>query len=199
VIEESDEDNPLVLRPSRSPPEPNLIPLGRHTIAAPSPAGEDNPSTDLPPESLLPLSSPIFQSLPHPTNGLPAYSAHLAHDELRIISTVHLDQNHPSAAFFSALASSSVHASTDAPPDPQAEQPGEWTTGGKKLRLSLTRGGQRMTGNESGPVYVKVGRSGVIEGRIEVGKVDHATSLEVAVSADSASLESADKADPRTG
>lgn len=123
-----------------------------------------------------------MQPLPPPISLLPAYSAHLAPEEIRLISTVHQDESHPSQAFFTALANSLVHAMPTPADDPQREQPGELQTGGRKMRLVLTRGGIRMNQNQTGPMYVKLGRGGRIEGRIEVGRVDYATSLEVSVS-----------------
>lgn len=117
-----------------------------------------------------------------PPNSLPAYSAHLGPQELRLISTVHLDETHPAASFFAALANASVSAGPVPPVDPQREQPEEYSTGGKKMKVFINKGGVRMNQTHTGPLYIKVGRGGRIEGRIEVGKVDMATSLEVAVS-----------------
>jgi hypothetical protein len=180
----SDDDDPLIPR-RPSDYGPRIIHARRNTIAvtapAPDPAAAETPALAL----SLPANGPAPFTVdlpPPPPNALPAYSAHLANDELRLISTVHLDQNHPAAAFFAALTASSIHATAEAPSDPQLDQTTELSTGGKKLKLTLSRGGYRASSNANGPVYVKVGRRGVIEGRIEVGKIDHGTTLEIAVS-----------------
>lgn len=180
----SDDDDPLIPR-RPSDYGPRIIHARRNTIAVTAPA-RDPPAAETPALGLsLPTNGPTPFTVdlpPPPPNALPAYSAHLANDELRLISTVHLDQNHPAAAFFAALTASSIHATAEPPSDPQLDQTTELSTGGKKLKLTLSRGGYRASSNASGPVYVKVGRRGVIEGRIEVGKIDHGTTLELAVS-----------------
>lgn len=112
-----------------------------------------------------------------PANALPAYSPHLLRDELRLISAVHLDQTHPAAAFFNHIATN-----FQAPGGTQREQLGEMSTGSKKLKLVMTRGAERMNINGTGPMFLRLPRGGDIAGRIEVGKVDHATQLEVSVS-----------------
>lgn len=117
-----------------------------------------------------------------PPNALPAYTAHLGPQELRLISTVHLDESHPAASFFAALANNSVSAGPVPPVDPQREQPSEYSTGGKKMKVYVNRGGMRMNQANTGPLYIKVGRGGRIEGRVEIGKADYGTNLEVAVS-----------------
>lgn len=174
---EEDDDDPLTPRPLRPPPQPALMPLRRATL--PILPRHDLHSTEEEPNGSaispqLPLELP-----PPPANALPAYTPHLAHDELRLISSVHLDQNHPAAAFFSAMTSSVNRANGSAEDESQAE---EMTTGGKKLKITLTRGGRRLNENGTGPIFVRLGRSGIVEGRVDVGKVDHATGLEVSVS-----------------
>lgn len=183
---DDDGDDSLIPRRVRTAPDPNIVPSRRNTFAAispdslPTPQNEPAASTSLPSPS--PAPAPYGRPPSPAANALPAYSPHLANDELSLISTVRRDLNHPSAAFFSALASSFVHSTAEPPTDPQPDQPVEWSTGGKKLRVTFTRGGYRMNANGTPPVYVKVGRRGVIEGRVEVGKVDHGTTLELAVS-----------------
>ena len=181
--EDEDDDNPLVPRLLRPAPQPSLLPLRRATLPIlprPDPVEEAEPEG---------FSQAAIELPPPPANALPAYSAHLAHDELRLISSVHLDQNHPAAAFFSAIATSVTRGE----PGSQGTQDAEVTTGTKKLRLTLTRGGQRMNAHGgTGPVFVRLGRGGVIEGRIDVGKVDHAVGLEVAVRKEKLPKRSAD-------
>jgi hypothetical protein len=184
VSSDDDDDDPLIPR-RPSDYRPRIIHARRNTIAVTVPT-PNSPTADTPVLGLsLPADGPTPFTVdlpPPPPNALPAYSAHLANDELRLISTVHLDQNHPAAAFFAALTASSIHATAEAPSDPQLDQTTELSTGGKKLKLALSRGGYRASSNATGPVYVKIGRRGVIEGRIEVGKIDHGTTLEIAVS-----------------
>ena len=172
---EEDDDDPLVPRALRPPPS---LPLRRATLPA-LPRFEPPPPEDPPDGSAnsaqLPLELP-----PPPPNTLPAYTPHLARDELRLISSVHLDQNHPAAAFFSAMTTSWVNRVTQAASE--GAQSEELMTGGKKLRVVITRGGQRMNENGTGPIFVRLDRGGVVEGRVEVGKVDHAISLEATVS-----------------
>lgn len=154
--------------------------------STPAEMGGSAPSVD----SLAP--PPISADQPHipatidlpapPINSLPAYSATLQNDELRLISTVHLDPTHPSASFFSALTNSQVTSGPIAPADPQVEHDVTCETGGKKLRLKIIKGGRRTNGNGTGPIYIKMKRGGTIEGTLELGKVDHAVALEVAVS-----------------
>ena len=122
-----------------------------------------------------------MQPLPPALNLLPPYNPHLAPQEIRLISTVHLDQAHPSQSFFTALANSLVHAAPVPADDPQRDQPQPYTTGGRKMKLTLTKGGYRMNQSATGPLYVKLGRGGRIEGKVEVGKVDYASSVEVSV------------------
>ncbi|RSH85374.1 hypothetical protein EHS25_004770 [Saitozyma podzolica] len=187
VIEEDqggdDGDDPLIPQPVRSAPDPSIVPSRRNTFAAISATSLPSPPEEPTASTLLPSSAPApYGRPPSPAaNALPAYSAHLANDELSLISTVRRDLNHPSAAFFSSLASSFVHATAEPSPNAQPDEPVEWSTGGKKLRVTFTRGGHGINANGAGQVYVKVGRRGVIEGRVEVGKVDHRTTLEVTV------------------
>lgn len=168
--DDTDEDDPLVPRLIRPSPALNLVPLPqrRATFAAPerpSIAEVSLPSTYLPVELPRP-----------PANALPAYSPHLLRDELRLISAVHLDQTHPAAAFFNHIANSFT-----APGGTQREQPRELSTGGKKLKVVMTKGAEKMNNNGTGPIFIRLPRGGEVAGRIEVGKVDHATKLEVAI------------------
>ncbi|ORX33832.1 hypothetical protein BD324DRAFT_638806 [Kockovaella imperatae] len=182
--EEEDDDDPLIPRLLRAPPERTLRPLRRLTepiltSRAPSPVPDDAPSASpsLPPSQLDPLTPAHALELPAPpADALPSYSAHLARDELRLISTVHLDQNHPAAAFFSAMTASAITANPLASPPPATD---ELETGGKKLKVTISCGGESMNG--SGRVFVRMGRGGVVEGKIHVGRVDHATGLEISI------------------
>lgn len=170
----SDSDSAHRPHPSDAPPD---VPTTRMAESAP------HPEDDTAPRPVDPSfdSDLAMQPLPPSLSLLPPYNPHLAPQEIRLISTVHLDQAHPSQTFFTALANSLVHAAPVPQDDPQREQPQEYTTGGKKMKLSLTKGGYRMNQNATGPLYVKVGRGGRIEGRVEVGKVDYASSVEVSV------------------
>lgn len=181
--EEEDGDDPLVPRALRPLPQPSLLPLRRATLPVLF-RHEPPPPLEAPNGSEASLQLPI-ELPPPPANALPAYNAHLAHDELRLISSVHLDQNHPAAAFFSAMTSSVNRADQ---PENQGLQAEEMSTGGKKLRLTITRGGQRMNDNGTGPIFIRLGRGGVVEGRIDVGKVDHVIGLEASVSVISVGL-----------
>ena len=120
--------------------------------------------------------------LPHPPEQPPGYSAHLAQDELRLISTVHLDQNHPAAALFSQMTSavlSPLQTESDSPSSPPAEE----IIGGKKCRMIITTGVEHINANGSGPAFMRLRRGSKVEGRIEIGNVDHVTGLEIAVCA----------------
>ncbi|WVQ78493.1 hypothetical protein IAT38_000579 [Cryptococcus sp. DSM 104549] len=141
--------------------------------------------------------------LPAPTAEPPAYHAELGQDELRLISTVHLSRDHLASAFFNAITSQPHGAGAGAAPSagasgtgaesgagvgsagategPALGRPGNMTTGRKKLRLTVTRGGERMNANGTGPMFVRMGRGGVIEGSVTVGNVDHAVGLEIAI------------------
>lgn len=182
--DETDDDDPLSPRIRRPAPPPNLIPLGTrrntmpHLYRPPTPA--DSESSE--PQIELDTTQAILD-LPAPPELPPGYSAHLAEDELRLISTVHLDQNHPAAAFFSQMTStalSPIQATGDLPGS--TEQSVEQTTGGKKLKLILTSSAERTNTNGTGPLFIRMKRGGAIEGRLEIGKADHITGLEVAVS-----------------
>ena len=199
-----DDDDPLVPRVIRAPPERVLRPLRRatepvlqgHTLNSVIQEQDDEvlqdddeasrEAVDTSGDAAAGLQSQLDPSqsanvpleLPAPpADALPSYTPHLAADELRLISTVHLDQNHPAASFFSAMAASAITANPLAEPPPAAD---EQSTGGKKLKLTITSGGELMNG--TGRVYVRLGRGGVVEGKVYVGKVDHATGLEVSVS-----------------
>lgn len=190
--EEDDDDDPFIPRPPRPTPQLNLIPLParRYTFSATSraetpnaPASDDdrdaNPADRVDPLSInTDITSQLPIDLPAPpANALPAYSAHLGRDELRLISSVHMDQTHPAAAYFSHIAHA-VNLGFGA----QAEQEREIITGGKKLKLVLTKGAERLNDNAAGPVFIRLPREGIIEGRLEIGKVEYATRLDVAVS-----------------
>ena len=141
--------------------------------------GSSNPYPPFSPEDSSRIRTTVDLP-PPPTEGPPIYSPHLACDELRLISTVHLDQNHPAAAFFSAMTASALSANPlTSTPHEGAEQ----SSGGRKLKVFIKNGGERLNSQRTGPLFVRLGRGGVVEGRIEVGKVDHATGLEVSVSA----------------
>lgn len=172
--DDTDEDDPLVPRFIRPNPALNLIPLpqrratfGGSERRPPSPSSSSNGPLPL----MLPVEVP-----PPPANALPAYSPHLLRDELRLISAVHLDRTHPAAAFFNNLATNFT-----SPGGTQRVQPEEVTTGGKKLKVTLTKGAERVNANGTGPVFIRLPRGGEIAGRVEVGKVDHATRLEIAI------------------
>lgn len=45
-----------------------------------------------------------------------------------------------------------------------------------------------MNDNGTGPIFIRLGRGGVVEGRIDVGKVDHVIGLEASVSVISVGL-----------
>lgn len=175
---EEDADDPLVPRTLRPPPPSSLqpLPVRRATLAA---LPLHNPPPPEVPNGITTFSQLPIELPPPPANALPAYNAHLAHDELRLISSVHLDQNHPAAAFFSAMTSSVNRGGGSSSEGAQTE---EMTTGGKKLKVTITRGGRRLNENGTGPIFVRLGRGGTVEGRIDVGKVDYATALEVSVS-----------------
>jgi hypothetical protein len=169
--EDTDEDDPLVPRIIRPSPALSLVPLPtrRATFAAP-------PRTPSPtPEQQGLLQLPVEVPRP-PANALPAYSPHLLRDELRLISAVHLDRTHPAAAFFNHIANS-----YNASGGTQRQQTEEMSTGSKKLKLTMTRGAERMNANGTGPMFIRLPRGGDLAGRVEVGKADHATQLEVSV------------------
>jgi len=183
VFDEEEDDDPLIPRSPRSPPTPNLIPLStrRHTMpirtsTPPTPPDSDASHTDL---TGIDMRLPL--DLPPPPEQPPGYSAHLAQDELRLISTVHLEENHPAAAFFSQMTSTALSPVQPAASLP-TENPVEQETGGKKLKLTLTSVGERVNPNGTGPLFIRMTRAGKIQGRIDVGKVDHVTHLEVSVS-----------------
>ncbi|WVF71919.1 hypothetical protein IAT40_006729 [Kwoniella sp. CBS 6097] len=135
--------------------------------------------------------------LPRPIAEPPMYSPSLGRDELRLISTVHLASDHPAAAFFNAIASSPIDETGTPITRSQAGNPANaqvpvntengdagssvTATGGKKLKISLTKGGYRTNANGTGPLYIRLARAETVEGMIEVGKVDHAIGLEVAI------------------
>lgn len=177
--DEDEDDDPLVPRYFRPAPQLNRVPLtGRgHSVseATPPPTPPDSDELHLDDTQAL-------LDLPPPPEMPPNYCAHLGRDELRLISTVHLEENHPAAAFFSQMISSALSPAQDTVGTQETDVP-EQSTGGKKLKVTLTTGGQRVNSNGTGPLFIRLGRGGRVEGRIEVGKVDHVTALEVAVSA----------------
>ncbi|WWD01089.1 hypothetical protein V866_008027 [Kwoniella sp. B9012] len=122
-----------------------------------------------------------FVDLPIPTSEPPIYSPSLGRDELRLISTVHLSADHPASAYFNAIAQSPPPSAGPSSSTIVAGGDSDISTGGKKLKLILTRGGRRLNANGTGPLYIKLGREDWVEGRIEIGKVDRAVGLEVAI------------------
>lgn len=170
--EDTDEDDPLVPRIIRPSPALQLVPLPQRRATFVASARPPSPTPD---QDIL-LQLPVEIPRP-PANALPAYSPHLRRDELRLISAVHLDQTHPAAAFFNHIASN-----FNASGGMQRDQTEEMLTGSKKLKLVLTRGAERMNANGTGPIFIRLPRGGDLAGRIEVGKTDHATQLEVSVS-----------------
>ncbi|WVQ98993.1 hypothetical protein IAU59_006125 [Kwoniella sp. CBS 9459] len=135
--------------------------------------------------------------LPRPITEPPMYSPSLGRDELRLISTVHLASDHPAAAFFNAIASSPTdetetpitrsqgQAQSDSQVPAGTENgeagPSITATGGKKLKITITKGGHRTNANGTGPLYIRLARGETVEGTVEVGKVDHAVGLDVAI------------------
>ncbi|WWD16181.1 hypothetical protein CI109_100606 [Kwoniella shandongensis] len=177
IEEEDDDDDPLLPRPHG--PRHNLHLARRYTVGGVPTTNEDG--EDSPPDSggmssSLNTRSYVTQMLP-PTALPPAYSSDLAHDELRLISSVHLSSDHPASAFFNAI--TSPPPASD--PLPGNAEPANLTTGKKKMKLTLTKGGERTNSNGTGPLFIRVGRAGLIEGTIEVGNVEHATELEVSI------------------
>lgn len=171
---DTDEDDPLTPRIVRPSPALNLVPLPQRRATF---AGPERPHTPSPTDTQPLPSSFMTLELPRPPpNALPAYSPHLLRDELRLISAVHLDQTHPAAAFFNHIATSFT-----SPGGAQREQLRALTTGGKKLKVTLTKGAEKMNNNGTGPIFIRLPRGGEVSGKIEVGKVDHATKLEVAI------------------
>lgn len=56
-------------------------------------------------------------------------------------------------------------------------------TGGKKLNLTITStNARRLNANNTGPLFLKLGRAEVVKGCIVVKGIDHAIGLEIAVS-----------------
>jgi hypothetical protein len=169
--EDTDEDDPLVPRIIRPSPALQLVPLPQRRATFVASARPPSPT---PNQNIL-LQLPVEIPRP-PANALPAYSPHLLRDELRLISAVHLDRTHPAAAFFNHIATN-----FNASGGTQRDQTEEMSTGSKKLKLVLTRGAERMNSNGTGPMFIRLPRGGDLAGRIEVGKTDHATQLEVSV------------------
>ena len=176
--EVEDDDDPLTPRPLRPPPQPSLVPLRRATLPI-MPRVEPISPTEEPASSTVGQAQLPLELPAPPANALPPYNPHLAHDELRLISSVHLDQNHPAAAFFSAMTTSMNRGNHPSHEGIQAE---ELTSGGKKLRVTITRGGHTMDNASNGPIHVRLGRGGTVEGRIDIGKVTYGLGLEVSVS-----------------
>jgi len=169
--DDTDEDDPLVPRIIRPSPALQLVPLPMRRATFAAPARTPSPTSDQQNALQLPVEVPR-----PPANALPAYSPHLLRDELRLISAVHLDQTHPAAAFFNHIAHS-----YNASGGTQRVQTEDMMTGSKKLKLTMTKGAERMNANGTGPIFIRLPRGGDLAGRIEVGKADHATQLEVSV------------------
>lgn len=150
-----------------------------HLYRPPSPPDSDDSGPAIEMDS-----TQVILDLPPPAELPPGYSAHLAEDELRLISTVHLDQNHPAASFFSQMTSNALSPlqANSGLPGGSGSGPTEQSTGSKKLKLTLTTGAERTNISGSGPMFIRMNRGGKIEGRLELGKVDHVTGLDVAVS-----------------
>ena len=199
-VEEDDDDDPLIPRQPRPAPVLNLRPLPRrNTLSGTTPdPPPDASSIDESDELFGPIEegedpvsptdvvtsssgSPVVQLPPEPpppppASDLPTYSAHLHRDELRLISSAHLDENHPAAAYFNEVALRHIN------PPSSPQQSASIVTGSKKLRLILTRGGRRTNMNGTGPVSIRLRRDGVVEGRIEVGSgVEHGVKLEISL------------------
>ncbi|ORY29960.1 hypothetical protein BCR39DRAFT_530320 [Naematelia encephala] len=129
------------------------------------------------PPYLEPLEMPL--EFPAPLQSeLPVYSANLAADETRLISTVHLDESHPGASFFTAL-NRGIITSSQPPVEPSTHAPIQ--TGSKKLSLTLTMSTERLNSNGTGPIFVRLPRLGKVEGTVTVGNVDYGTRLEVSI------------------
>ncbi|KAL7424208.1 hypothetical protein Q5752_001794 [Cryptotrichosporon argae] len=178
------------VRPRRVPATstPTLDELPPSYSRPPSPpafALSGQPDDDDP---LVPRISRRATLAPANASELPAYSVDLARNELRLISTVHVLDSHPAAAFINAQralheAEADGEAGADAAgrdtrrdagPDEAVEM------GSKKLRVTLTRGGVRPNANGTGPVSIRLKRGGSVEGHVTVG-MDRCVSLEVAI------------------
>ncbi|KAK4689759.1 hypothetical protein P7C73_g334, partial [Tremellales sp. Uapishka_1] len=165
---EEDDDDPLIPRPSAQLPAPTR----RNTLASlplprlsPTLESESSIGTSYNPAIPLELGpSPVPATLP-------AYSANLARDELRLISTVHLADSHPASGFFNA----------STPSVPRVSEECCITTGGKRLKLTLTRGACRVNANGTGPIFIKLGRGDRVEGIVEVGKGEGGIGLDVVI------------------
>ena len=137
---------------------------------------EDAFARSLAQSSAVPEYTVEREDAPPHTSDPPIYSPHLAENETRLSSNVHMDRTHLSAQAFTQL-----HAELNLPPPPPPETRTH-QTGSKKMQIFLTRGAERLNENGTGPLFIRVGRQGKIEGRIECGKTDKITSVEVAVS-----------------
>ncbi|WRT67422.1 uncharacterized protein IL334_004393 [Kwoniella shivajii] len=203
AIEEEEEDETVNVDDGYDDDDDDpLIPRRRIFGQAPQPARRNTFTVQdhsyLRPDLSNQLSSSLgngegYIDLPIPTSEPPIYSPSLGRDELRLISTVHLSSDHPAAAYFNAIAQS--------PPPPAGPPIGAATvinairgigsgsgtgtintsTGGKKLKMTITRGGIRMNANGTGPLYIRLPREGWVEGTVEVGKVDRAIGLEISI------------------
>ncbi|OCF36382.1 hypothetical protein I316_01629 [Kwoniella heveanensis BCC8398] len=183
-----DDDDPLI-------PRRAAMPARRYTTAG-------QPSLQAPEDRFATLSTSLGANtatldLPRPAAEPPMYSPSLGRDELRLISTVHLASDHPAAAFFNAIASSptdetgtpitrsqgqtTVGQTSAAAAENGEAVPSVTATGGKKLKITITKGGHRTNANGTGPLYIRLARGESVEGTVEVGKVDHAVGLEVAI------------------
>ncbi|WWC89850.1 uncharacterized protein L201_004778 [Kwoniella dendrophila CBS 6074] len=135
-----------------------------------------------------------YIDLPIPTSDPPIYSPSLGRDELRLISSVHLSADHPASAYFNEIAQSPPPPSGPIPSSSLANLENNnnsdnsntissmnTSAGNKKLRVNITRGAKRLNLNGTGPLYIKLAREEWVEGIINVGKVDRAVTLEVAI------------------
>lgn len=149
------------------------------------------------------VEPPVPETLSPPAGALlpPVYSPEVRTDELMLVSTAHLSPDHPASAFFNAISLNpslfdGEEAASPVPlpipsqtPDATGESnqvTGERSgvmTGGKKLNLTITStNARRLNANNTGPLFIKIGRAGIVRGSIAVKGIDHAVGLEVAVS-----------------
>ncbi|RXK42017.1 hypothetical protein M231_00738 [Tremella mesenterica] len=165
--DDEDDDDPLTPRPRQF--QFLSEPIRRHSLSTTIPQRIEE-------ERISPSTIEEVDPLTSCPSALPVYSPHLHQDETRLFSTSHLDQTHPSALAFSHSLTSLNPPLNIPPPHPTI------STGSKRLRVHLTRSAQRSNSNGTGPVLIKMGRGGVIEGKVEVGKgVEYGTKLEVII------------------
>lgn len=184
----TDEDDPLL-------PRQNVLANRRFTFA-----GTDTHRTSasdgmVEPPVLETLSPPAGASLP------PTYSQEVGRDELMLVSTAHLSPDHPASAFFNAISlipslseGEEVAGPTPLRIPPQAPDAAGHSNqvicersgmmiGSKKLNLTITsNNARRLNANGTGPLFIKIGRAGVIKGSVVVKGIDHAVGLDIKVS-----------------